>query len=258
MFNFKIKKKRYMLPLLDVHILDHCNLKCNHCAHYCHLIKEENFLSVEQLEQDMCELSKKIFFRIIRLMGGEPLLHPKLSDMLKLTRKYYPYTDIRIVTNGILLPAMDETFWDTMRKYHITVDISKYPILGNKFSELLDLIDDNRVRLGHVNLCKRFYDKVNDEGSVDKEKAYAVCASRMNLNLWNSKIYTCQACYRDYYNKIYNKNVLLPKGYDIYKTTGKELYNAFGKPDEACRHCDIISREFAWSKYDENAMGGGS
>lgn len=255
MFIFKRKKKRYILPLLDIHIVDHCNLKCDHCAHYCHLIKEEKFMSVEQFEQDIQEVSKKIIFRTLRLFGGEPLLHPQLNELLKITRKYFPISGIRIVTNGILLPSMDESFWSTMRDYQISIDISKYPIMGNKFSELLDLIDDNRVRLSNVVLCKRFYDKVNDNGTADKDESYKVCASRMNLNLWNQKIYTCQACYRYFYNKIYNKNVLLPKGYDIYKTSGKELYNAFGKPEEACRYCDVISREYAWQKYDENAAG---
>ena len=49
------------------------------------------------------------------LVGGEPTLHPKLSEFVELTRKYWPYSHIRLVTNGFFLhrhPRLPEVLRD--------------------------------------------------------------------------------------------------------------------------------------------------
>lgn len=243
------KKKIYQLPYMETHLVDHCNLKCDHCGHYCHIVDEEIFTDINQFKQDMKELASKVRFYTIRLMGGEPLLHPQINDFLIITRKLFPYTNIRIVTNGILLPAMKDNFWNTVNTLRIGIDLSKYPILGNKFSELLDLIDDKRAILGNINLAKKFYDKLNVEGNCDIKKSFNACYSRNALNLWKQKLYTCQACYRYYYNKKYGTNIILPDAVDIYKASGKEIFQKMNKPNEGCRFCNEISKEYTWSQY---------
>lgn len=247
------KRKKYILPYIETHLVDHCNLKCDKCGYFCHLIDEEFYTDVEQFNKDLNVLSKKVDFYRIRLLGGEPLLHSSVNDFMIITRTYFPFSDIRIVTNGILLPTMNKTFWDTVRRYRIKIDLSKYPILGNKFSELLDLIDDEKAMLGNIQLSKRFYDKLNEQGNADAEKSYFSCASRKALNLWNQKIYTCQACYRYYYNRKFNKNIPLPKGVDIYETSAKDIFKIFNldKPDNACKYCYEISKEFPWHLYKD-------
>ena len=244
------REKKYLIPYVETHITDHCNLNCAYCGHYAYLVDKEVFVDLNQFVSDLEVLFKKVYFKKIRIMGGEPLLHPQVSEFLAVTRKIYRYSDIHIVTNGILLPTMDEKFWDTVRTNNIKIDLSKYPILGNKFSELLDLIDDKRAMLGNITLSKRFYDKLNLNGNSDKEKAFNACFSKVALNLWNQRLYTCQACYRDYYNKKYNTNIILPASVDIYKATPKEIYNIFNKPNDGCKYCKIISDEYEWHKYE--------
>lgn len=44
----------------------------------------------------------------IRLMGGEPLLHPHVIDFCTTTRKLFPTSEIVLVSNGILLPMLTD------------------------------------------------------------------------------------------------------------------------------------------------------
>ena len=96
----------------EVHIVEHCNLNCKQCAHFSPLA-EKSYLPVERYERDCRRLSE--LFRgemsSILLLGGEPLLHPQITEIMRVTREAFPVGRIRIVTNGILLPKMAEDFW---------------------------------------------------------------------------------------------------------------------------------------------------
>jgi molybdenum cofactor biosynthesis enzyme MoaA len=63
-------------------------------------------------------------FKYIYLLGGEPLLHPRAIDIIKIARKYFPNKDIRFLTNGLLLSKMSKEFFQTLIDYHIFLDIT--------------------------------------------------------------------------------------------------------------------------------------
>ncbi len=256
MFNCLFKKSlKPFISYVEVHITDHCNLKCNHCSHFCNLIDEEIFIDLEQFKKDFDILSKKIYIKRIRIMGGEPLLNPDINLYLKAARNAFPEAVISVVTNGILLPKMKEDFWNTLKENKIIIDLTKYPILGNKFSELLDLIDDHNMQVGNVKLAKKFYESVNPKGDSDIRKSWTICGSKYAVNLWRSKLYPCQNCYRYYYNKKYGTNMDLPPEVDFYKLDGEEIVeqlNKLKKPFDACRFCLEQGIVHEWSNCESN------
>ncbi|WP_084011010.1 radical SAM protein [Pseudofrankia sp. DC12] len=86
---------------LEVHVVDQCNLDCVACSH------ESPFMprrleNPEALGPSLSKLWQYYRAPIIKLLGGEPLLHPNLDEIIKEVRAA---TDarIRIVTNGALL-----------------------------------------------------------------------------------------------------------------------------------------------------------
>ena len=62
-------------------------------------------LEVHSFERDIKRLSELSNgeVNIIHLMGGEPLLNPNCERFFELTRKYFDKTEIKLITNGILL-----------------------------------------------------------------------------------------------------------------------------------------------------------
>ena len=72
-----LKKRRFLS--FELHIADHCNLKCKGCIHFSPLA-EEKFLDTDIFQRDcqrIAELTDNNRLGKIRLMGGEPLLHHK-------------------------------------------------------------------------------------------------------------------------------------------------------------------------------------
>lgn len=240
MFNLLKKKNNSKKPriyYLEVPITNNCNLSCNICTQHCDLVEKEQFAEIEQFKKDITALSKKIDIGFLKLSGGEPLLAENICDFVKISRELLPDSYIVIHTNGTLLQEMKNNFWEALRKNKIALDISKLPISNDKFSQILDLIDDNDITLHSIFLKKKCCDNFNKEGTSDTQKAFDACIYRKKLTLWNQKLYTCYACYREIYNKKYGTNLPLPNAIDIYNSSGSEIEEQIYKPSPACRFC---------------------
>ena len=83
-----------------------CNLKCINCNQSCRQAPSTECMSVEQIEK-FVEESKGQGRRweLIRILGGEPTLHPQIWDILRLLlaykRDYSLNTTIHFYTNGL-------------------------------------------------------------------------------------------------------------------------------------------------------------
>jgi molybdenum cofactor biosynthesis enzyme MoaA len=98
------------LGYLEANLVDHCNLNCRRCSHFAPLA-EPHFVAPDDFERDMRRLSALFRnIRVIRLMGGEPLLHPEAERFLSIARTAFPLARIHLVTNGLLLDELREAF----------------------------------------------------------------------------------------------------------------------------------------------------
>ena len=90
------RKMPWSLLRFEVHLTDKCNLNCAGCIHFSSLCNETNLLDIITYKSDCQRISELTNGRIadIRLLGGEPLLHPDIKDFLVLTRKYFPEINI--------------------------------------------------------------------------------------------------------------------------------------------------------------------
>ena len=118
-------------PKLDVQVCDHCNLRCAGCLHFAPLA-EKSFLDLDEYS---CELKQLAaiegidgYFDSIVLMGGEPLLHPDIVEVVRTTRAHLPNEHIDLCTNGLLLKRMGDDFWNAITECDVSIGISPYPI----------------------------------------------------------------------------------------------------------------------------------
>lgn len=89
---------------LNIHITDHCNLSCELCCHSAQFVEGEVFTDFSVFQRDMQRMRELVpNICQLTLLGGEPLLHPMLSEFMSCARKNYPFARVVLVTNGILL-----------------------------------------------------------------------------------------------------------------------------------------------------------
>ena len=251
-----IKGKRIskLFPV-EVHVTEHCNLNCKGCNHFSNLAEEE-YLEPSQFEKDfkrLSELSEKYF--AIKILGGEPLLHPHITDFFDISRKYFPSTPIQITTNGILLTKQPDEFWQNCRKNNITVSISQYPIKLNK-KEIKKIAGKHKVKVVYTGttdekrMCKMPLDLT---GSQNPKKSFQKCAISWGccVTLRESRIYTCCfAAHIKIFNKYFSQNLEVSNEdfVDIFKINSKdEIISFLEKPFPFCRYCKASEIKFAQS-----------
>ena len=249
-----IKGKRVTKSFpVEIHVVEHCNLNCSGCNHFSSLAKEE-YLQPEQFEKDMkrlAELSKDYF--TIKILGGEPLLHPNITAFFEISRKYFPSTPIQITTNGILLLKQPDEFWQSCKNNRITISVSQYPIKLNK-KEIKKTAKAHKVKLvfngstAEERMCKLPLDL---SGSQDIKKSFQKCAISWGccVTLRDGRIYTCCiAAHIKFFNEYFKQNLVIgDKDYvDIYKVDSKkEIIDFLEKPFPFCRYCKTSQTKFA-------------
>lgn len=250
--------RKYPGPYLEfeVHLAEHCNLNCKGCDHFSP-IAEPKFADINVFERDFKRMSELFgdSVKSINLLGGEPLLNPRITEYIAIARECFrnvQKTEIRVVTNGILLKTMPEYFWHQCQKYSIKVCITKYPI-GLKYDELFDIGTKNNVTV-------EFYDPTDGEkelyrvplkleGNMDPKRNYYKCPSaNVCCFLKNGRLYTCTLVPNiEHFNKYFGTNLPVSEedSIDIYSAKSKEeIFYFLSKPINFCRFCDTESKEY--------------
>jgi MoaA/NifB/PqqE/SkfB family radical SAM enzyme len=110
-----------MKPILcNYYITYRCNAKCSFCDFWKRKSYQETVdCSLKDVARNLPQL-KKNGIKFIDFTGGEPLLHPQLPDMLKLTKQYRFYTSV--TTNCLLYPQRAEELKGLINLLHFSLD----------------------------------------------------------------------------------------------------------------------------------------
>lgn len=103
-----------------------CNLSCGFCPG---TERQPRFLSPEEAELLLRKLQGFTGHLCFHLMG-EPLLHPQLSALLKLSGQYGFY--VNLTTNSVLLPEAAETLLSAPALYRVNCSLQAWE--GNGFA----------------------------------------------------------------------------------------------------------------------------
>jgi len=105
----------------EVNVVHQCNLSCRGCSHLSPAVPKA-FVDPEIVYRDLSRLAAYYLAGNVRLVGGEPLLHRDLLQVIAAVRASGITECIRILTNGILLPRMPDAFWESVDEVQVSLD----------------------------------------------------------------------------------------------------------------------------------------
>jgi MoaA/NifB/PqqE/SkfB family radical SAM enzyme len=237
--------KRYFQ--IEVHITEHCNLNCRSCSHFSPLA-EKLFLSPETFETDcarLAEVTDKL--TVIKLLGGEPLLHPNVIFFIETARKYFKTTVIQLTTNGVLLSKQPDEFWIACHKNKIYIEISDYPVNIN-IEEIKAKRKKYKVCIGYTVSKENGMNKMSLDldGCQNAETNFAGCGTAYTGNcvtLRDGRIYICSTvAHIQFFNKFFGKELCVTEDdyIDIYRAKSKsEIMDFLHRPFPFCRYCKL-------------------
>ena len=123
----KFSEIKPSLAYFEVPITESCNLNCKGCLFASNITKGTQHINLDELIKDAKRMAE-LFYDVpwIRILGGEPLMHPNIVEVLKCYRQYFPDSEIDLCTNGLLLHQMRNEFWECIKNEKISIHISGY------------------------------------------------------------------------------------------------------------------------------------
>lgn len=237
---------------IETHVMDGCNLKCKGCTHFSNLFPTDAAVPLERFERDITRLKKICDIKTLRLLGGEPLLHAELLRFLAVARENFPYCDIRVVTNGLLLEKQSEELFCYMRENEILFDISWYPPMLPRKEEILSFLNNKQIKyhaykteIHEFSRCLTLSDTHNPEISQTK------CGVRSCTILRDGKLYKCAlAAYLPEYKRAFGAEIREEEGVDIYHDSIDKIrdfsVSCAKDPIGMCRYCVEQPENFTW------------
>lgn len=119
---YPIEGGRVVTRSLEAHVVDHCNLTCAECCSLSPYLPPW-FVTPAALAGDLALAAPLLAPRVFKLVGGEPLLHPQLVELVEVVRASAIAPRISITTNGLLLDRAPDALWQAID----ALTISLYP-----------------------------------------------------------------------------------------------------------------------------------
>lgn len=257
-----IDLKTPFLNYLETNIVDHCNLNCKGCAHFSN-ISPIKFVFLDKYINDLKEISSKFYLYYFRILGGEPLMHPDILEIIKMSRIILPSTHIVIVTNGLLIPKLNEKILKSISDNDIKISLSLYKPTASILNVILDilkkynieyLINDNYYNKPEI--INTFETRLTADNTNNGDLTSKICTGRFCRFLRDGKIAKCYYPLLIYIlNDKYNMDLKLSREdyIDIYSIKdGWDAIDYLNKPIPFCNYCSEELYRFDWQGYCKN------
>jgi cyclic pyranopterin phosphate synthase len=143
---------------LRISVTDRCNIRCFYCMPEtgAEFAKASDLLSFDEIER-FVSVAVPLGIRKIRLTGGEPLLRPKLPDLVARLSAIGQVRDLALTTNGVLLAEAAKALHDAgLRRLNIHLDT----LDRERFRQITRRDDFGRVMAGLESAKKTGYDVI--------------------------------------------------------------------------------------------------
>ena len=173
----RIDVSKPRLNYMETEISRRCNLNCRGCCDFIQLAGDEPpFYDPDAFIQDLSQLKTKFWgVEKIRLMGGEPLLIKEIDAYAEQTRRIFPDADIRIVTNGLMIPTLSSETLAKLKKLGVSFDISNYPPTRHKRKEIAGTLRHAGVSYDFGPPIRCFLKNISEQPAEDPKPSFDNC-----------------------------------------------------------------------------------
>lgn len=212
--NYRVVNNIIYTRSIEINATKFCNLSCKGCSHSSPITDKHLYL-LDTLNNDITLLSKFLRCEIVRVVGGEPLLHDNLALILKTIKESDICKKICLVTNGLLLDKVNSN----VLKYIDKIEISLYPLS----TAILDKIVKSAYKLKNCGIevsilhYNEFRESIAQTKTNDYNLAQIIYESCQIAHSWrcitvdNGKLFRCPQSMVQYDNKESNDYIILDK-----------------------------------------------
>lgn len=163
-------------------------------------------ISLEDAAKWMSNWNDKILPMRFTLMGGEPALHPELTEFVYLAREMWPNSYTEVISNGFHLHKHPH-LWKALKRTNTILGVSVHsdgdPQYREKFESVYALMKDWIAKGAPVEIrpsiihwirqYRGFGDKMEPFEDNDPKSSWKCCVSKLCVQLHEGKLWKCPA-----------------------------------------------------------------
>ena len=186
------------IPALEINATYTCNLKCEYCAHLGRYIK--GIVPLESIKEWLASWKNRLLPCIVRILGGEPLLHKDIYQVVRAVYETWTESQRILVTNG-LIERHDDHFVRSVRETDTHIWVSVH----HDTPRMHAVIDANINRWRNAGLiviknlftnewrkCYRMHGNKPVPFDTDPKTAWDRCCTQRNcMTLLDNQLYMC-------------------------------------------------------------------
>lgn len=208
---------------LDIAVIlsRHCNLNCRYCVTYSNIAKQE-FYDFDKIINDLIYINKIRYINDISFTGGEPLLYPRLTELLYKVRELFPDAELTVFSNLKDFYNVKDLV-KTLKETNCKLYYSKYPININ-YENIIQECEKNNIKIKNIALdngtniihnvfVQNTVSKTQKSKYTNGEKVRNICIKC--IRLFNSIMYICDG--------VFNANVVNDKFNENFKLSEKDI-----------------------------------
>ena len=244
----KILSLYWLIPQIETQIIDGCNLNCKGCAHFSNLFKTDEIYPLEKFDHDLMRLAECADVVSFYMLGGEPFLKKDIEKYIIISRIRLPRTNLRFLTNGLLIPSLPQSLLDLLREFQVVIDISVYPQTKKILDKIKFILETNKIPYDLRFVTERFIAFMSVKGGHNPFKSRQVCLNENCRFLRDGKIYKCppDALSFRLVEKFSLKNFPRATGIDIHSPNFSSNFKMLDGNIEMCFWCSEKVRHFNW------------
>ncbi len=245
----RYKRKNIYFKYLEVPITTGCTLNCKECNNLIQFYQKPANFDAERVIRDIrriCSVSKRI--KMLRILGGEPLVHPKLARILEELDKIEKIEQVQVVTNGTLL--FNRECLSTLQHKKFSVDISNYGTYSGRYQGLVRQLQRKKIRY-YTQSAKKPWKALSccacrNRSTLEQKKAFSMCREDCH-SLLDGEFHLCARSSHGTDLGLIEKrkeDFVLVRRASGKKELKKQLYELLNREQiAACNYCDMFRLE---------------
>lgn len=143
------ERKIVDIPFVEMTVTTHCNLRCRYCSNLIPYLPQQHHFALEEVKAQLDILLKNVHWIYrLKIHGGEPLAYPYIGDILQYALEKSQIFDVRISTNGTILPERE--LLQIMKNPKFILHISGYSFLEKRAHELCQCLKEQKIRFYYM------------------------------------------------------------------------------------------------------------
>ncbi len=170
-------------------------------------------------------------------------------DLIDVVKQEFPNCSLGLLTNGLLLKSMKESFWNSCVKNDVKLKITCFPIFSeDDIKQIEQMLNQYGVEY-HITRKIKFNKILIENNKSSMEEIIQACGCNNAYNLYDGHVSRCTVpMIADLFNRKFGTHLNTDGKLNIYESTADDILSFLSTPNKSCTNCSAFPQKVSWER----------